>query len=151
MVTSESTNRQALEQEFPRHRLINFNYTETSREDESGDVQVFHRCEQVKVRKYAARDEIIAAVINNQYTPAAELACLNNILAAPDDVLRQTEYADYQARRALAKAIADCVLRIGNIEDVKQTIRDLQLTAEFDLRKADATLKAELKTYYGVI
>jgi hypothetical protein len=38
---------------------------------------------------------------------------------------------------------------IESSEDIKQLIRDLELTAEFDLRKSEATLKAELIAYYN--
>jgi ABC-type transporter Mla subunit MlaD len=134
--------KQKLVQEYPRHKLINFNYEEITREEET-----FQRCEQVQVSKYANRAEIISAIIRNRYAAADEIAKINNVLADPDDLAAQADYADYQERRVLAKAVADCVGGIDNLVDVKQTIRDLKLEADFDLRKAAATLKAELKQY----
>lgn len=59
------------------------------------------------------------------------------------DVVTTSQLAELESQYPVTKE------QIENSEDVKQMIRDLDLTAEFDLRKSEATLKAELIAYYN--
>jgi len=144
MRIQESTAKAKLVVKLPRYQLINFNHSTKTREEKTVYV-----CEQIKLSRYAKRGEIISAVICNKYPEADEFAKINNVLANPTDVDVQAEYVEYQIRRKLAKALSKCIITgIGNLSDVKQVIRDLQLEANFDLRKSESDLKIELKTWY---
>ena len=144
MRIQESTAKARLVVKLPRYQIINFNHSTKTREEKTVYV-----CEQVELGRYAKRGEIISAIICNKYPEADEFAMINNYLVNPDDVEIQAGYAEYQSRRVLAKALASCVITgFGNLSDVKQVIRDLQLDSQFDLRKSDDALKAELKAWY---
>jgi len=61
--------------------------------------------------------------------------------------------ADYSiiTNKELAQAKIEYPVNINeidNCDDIKQLIRDLELTDNFDLRKSEDTLKSELKLYY---
>ena len=144
MRIQESTAKAILVVKLPRYQLINFNHSTKIREEKTVYV-----CEQIKLSRYAKRGEIISAIICNKYPEADEFAKINNVLANPTDVDVQAAYVEYQIRRKLAKALSKCIITgIGNLADVKQVIRDLQLEANFDLRKLESDLKLELKTSY---
>lgn len=59
------------------------------------------------------------------------------------DVVTASQLAELEAQYPATKE------QIQTSEDVKQMIRDLNLTAEFDLRKSETTLKTELIAYYN--
>jgi hypothetical protein len=91
-------------------KLINFNHEQVTRTGEDGLTEAFWRCEQVRVHAYASRGAIISAIIRNKYDePGQEAALINNAIANPEEATAQAEYAEYQQRRQMAKAVADSI------------------------------------------
>ena len=83
--------------------LINFNPEQITKEGMNG-TETMYQYDQVKVSVSASRDQIIEAIMASRYTVGAELACINNKDAKPED------YEAYQAFRVQAKEIAGQVL-----------------------------------------
>jgi hypothetical protein len=85
-------------------KLINFGIKEVEIKDEMGDEpRVGFEYNQVAVDVSASRADIIEAIISVKYSAGAEIALTN------DRDTKADEYAEYQAFRAEAKAIADRV------------------------------------------
>ena len=83
--------------------LINFNPEQITKEGANG-TETMYQYDQVKVPVSASRDQIIEAIMASRYTVGAELACINNKDAKPD------EYEAYMSFRVQAKEIADQIL-----------------------------------------
>jgi len=85
-------------------KLINFDIKEVEIKDEMRDeTRVGFEYNQVAVNVSATRADIIEAIISVKYSAGAEIALTN------DKDTKADEYAEYQAYRVEAKAIADRV------------------------------------------
>jgi hypothetical protein len=85
-------------------KLINFDIKEVEVKDErEGEPRVGFEYNQVAVNVSATRADIIEAIIAVKYSAGAEIALTN------DKDTKADEYAEYQAYRVEAKAIADRV------------------------------------------
>lgn len=83
--------------------LISFNPEQITKEGMNG-TETMYQYDQVKVAVSSSRDQIIEAIMASRYTVGAELACINNKDAKPED------YEAYMAFRIQAKEISDQVL-----------------------------------------
>jgi len=92
-------------------KIVRYNYQFVDATDDQPAKWIF---EQVAVDPAAGRDEIIDAIIKeNGYSKTDEIALINNKFASMADTTL-TKYAEeydaYQAKRQLAKTVADSVL-----------------------------------------
>ena len=86
---------------------INFNILKVSREEMDGTTRTSYDFDYVEVSGEVTRAKIIDAIISSVLTKDAEIAMINNELAAAGT----SEYAAYQELRAKAKEVADMVLK----------------------------------------
>ena len=74
-----------------------------------------------------------------------------NLVDSWQEILEASDDYSIITNKELAQAKIEFpvnINEINNCDDIKQLIRDLELTDNFDLRKSEDTLKSELKLYY---
>lgn len=85
-----------------------------------GEIQNTYQYQTALVEVGASRSDIIEAVISCKYSPGAEIAAINNAVAAPE------AYAQYQAFRVQAKNLADGLSQ-AVLEEAKQVALEATL------------------------
>jgi hypothetical protein len=81
--------------------LIHWNEQIVERPNMDNEATQNYEYDEARVFTYDTRDQLISKIINSVYSVADEIATINNKDTKPQ------EYADYQAFRAQAKALAD--------------------------------------------
>lgn len=104
------TNKVYSQTELPTYQIsgddlrIHWNGIEVTKEDMDGSVVTQWEYSEALCSIFDNRHLLIEKIIGSVYSPAAEIATINNQTTKPD------EYAEYQAFRALAKSLADAWL-----------------------------------------
>lgn len=80
---------------------IHWNITEQAKEGVDGEPYTYWEADEALCGLHDSRSTLIEKIIATEYTTGRELATINNAQEKPDD------YAEYQAFRAQAKALAD--------------------------------------------
>jgi hypothetical protein len=80
---------------------IHWNIEQKSKEDTDGETLTYWEADEALCNVYDNRDTLIEKIIGSVYSTAAEVATINNKDAKPQ------AYAEYQAFRVQAKALAD--------------------------------------------
>jgi hypothetical protein len=80
---------------------VHWNIEEKTKEDMDGESVVYWQASEALCNKLDDRSTLIQKIIGSVYSVADEIATINNKDTKPQ------EYADYQAFRVQAKALAD--------------------------------------------
>jgi hypothetical protein len=84
------------------HELrIHWNIEQKTKEVMDGEIITYWEANEALCNVYDNRSQLIEKIIGSVYSPAAEIATINNKDSKPD------EYAEYQAFRIKAKELAD--------------------------------------------
>jgi hypothetical protein len=86
---------------------IHWNIEQKTKEDDEGNTTIYWQANEALCNKLDDRSTLIQKIIGSVYSMADEIATINNKDSKPN------EYAEYQAFRAQAKALADGWLSQG--------------------------------------